>query len=220
MKPAGVAVHATRGAVAVPMLQRVRDAVRKRVYPLHRLDAPTSGALAFALDPEAAGALSQCFARGEVEKRYVALVRGVPPPSGRIDHPIPREEGGPRVPSATSFRTLFTLGRYSLVLAEPHTGRRHQIRRHLRHESWPIIGDVNYGKGEHNRLFRERFGLHRLALHALELAVPGVEGSPGVAPIAAFSVRAPLPPDLAAPLASFGVPSTLLEALCGDGEWG
>jgi tRNA pseudouridine65 synthase len=46
----------------------------------------------------------------------------------------------------------------------------HQIRKHLKHVSQPIVGDVRYGKGDHNRLFRERFGFHRLALHCHHLA--------------------------------------------------
>ena len=59
--------------------------------------------------------------------------------------------------------------RYSLVLARPRSGRRHQIRRHLKHCSHPIIGDVRYGKGEHNRFFRERYGCARLLLAAVSL---------------------------------------------------
>ena len=74
------------------------------------------------------------------------------------------------MPAVTAFRRLAIFERYALVEARPRTGRRHQIRRHFKHLSHPLIGDVRYGKGEHNRLFRERFGLHRLALHALELA--------------------------------------------------
>ena len=74
------------------------------------------------------------------------------------------------MPAVTEFRRLAVFERYALVEARPRTGRRHQIRRHFKHLSHPLIGDVRYGKGEHNRLFRERFGLHRLALHALELA--------------------------------------------------
>ena len=81
----------------------------------------------------------------------------------------------------------------------PETGRLHQIRRHLKHISHPLIGDVRYGKGEHNRLFRSRFGLHRLALHAAELSPEHpVSGAP-------LRFQAPLPADLAGPLAAMGL---------------
>ena len=90
---------------------------------------------------------------------------------------------------------LGTFERYSLLEVIPRTGRLHQIRRHLKHISHPLIGDVRYGKGEHNRLFRERFGLHRLALHAveLELARPAIR------------LVAPVPEDLAGPLRAMGL---------------
>jgi len=110
-----------------------------------------------------------------------------------------RESGGARVPAVTEFRRLATFERYALVEARPRTGRFHQIRRHFKHLSHPLIGDVRYGKGEHNRLFRERFGLHRLALHALELAFehPGT-GEP-------LRIVAPVPEDLAGPLGKMGM---------------
>jgi tRNA pseudouridine65 synthase len=81
----------------------------------------------------------------------------------------------------------------------PRTGRLHQIRRHFKHISHPLIGDVRYGKGEHNRLFRERFGLHRLALHALELAFAHPEDGHAV------RIVAPVPEDLAGPLETMGL---------------
>ena len=211
-KPAGVVVHATAGAIGRPLLQRVRDQVGHRVWPLHRLDAATSGAIAFGRRPEVAQQLARRFGTDEVRKHYVALVRGVPPDSGRIDHPIQRAEGGVRVPAATSYRRIWSTGRYSLVVARPHTGRRHQIRRHLKHCSWPIIGDVRYGKGEHNRLFRSEHGLHRLALHAVSLVFHSSTG-------ALVEVTVPLPPDLSEPLRSLGAPKLQLEALGSKKEY-
>jgi tRNA pseudouridine65 synthase len=195
-KPAGVAVHRGWAAKAEgddPLLQQVRDAVGAWVWPVHRLDRGASGAVAFALDAEAARALGEAFAgRGpvKVDKTYLALTRGHPPEQLRVDHPIPRRPGGERVPAVTELRRLETFGRYALVEARPETGRLHQIRRHLKHVSCPIIGDVRYGKGEHNRLFRERHGLHRLALHALRLVVPHPDGG-------TVDVTAPLADDLA-----------------------
>ena len=143
--------------------------------------------------------MQERFAAGEVEKRYLALVRGIPPEEGVIDHPVPRAPGGPRVPAVTRFRRLATFERYALVEARPSTGRWHQIRRHFKHLSHPLIGDVRYGKGEHNRLFRERFGLHRLALHALELAFEHPHTGERL------RIVAPVPEDLAGPLRAMGM---------------
>jgi tRNA pseudouridine65 synthase len=103
------------------------------------------------------------------------------------------------VPAVTEFRRLAVFERYALVEARPLTGRRHQIRRHFKHISHPLIGDVRYGKGEHNRLFRERFGLHRLALHALELAFVHPETEEEL------RIVAPVPEDLAGPLRAMGI---------------
>lgn len=168
-KPSGVVVHRGLANDAENLLRAVRDAVGTWVYPVHRLDRGTSGAIVMALHPDAARAFGKAFEEGRVEKRYLALTRGHPA-DGDIDHPIANGEDGPRVPAVTSIRCLGTAGRYALVEAIPRTGRMHQIRKHLKHVACPIIGDVKYGKGEHNRYFREHHGLHRLALHATELA--------------------------------------------------
>jgi tRNA pseudouridine65 synthase len=172
-KPAGLAVHRGWAPERDVAMARVRDAIGERVYPVHRLDRGTSGVLVLALSPDVARVLGETFASHEVDKCYWALVRGVPAESGVIDHPLlPGEDKhAERVPARTSFRRREVFGRYSLVEACPETGRLHQIRRHLKHISCPIIGDVNYGKGEHNRLFRERYGLHRMFLHARSVAL-------------------------------------------------
>jgi len=202
-KPSGMLVHRGWGRDAVVAMTALRDQLGRQVFPVHRLDRGTSGALAFALSSVMAGALQRALAAGLVCKRYLALVRGIPPDSGTIDHPVPSDENGPRVPAVTRFRRLYTFERFSLVEAEPLTGRLHQIRRHLKHLGHPLVGDVNYGRGEVNRLFRERFGLFRLALHAhsLELAQPRTG--------AELKVRAALPSDLAEPLSCMGIPSSL-----------
>jgi tRNA pseudouridine65 synthase len=198
-KPSGLAVHRGAARDCIVALQLVRDLAGRRVYAVHRLDRATSGALLFALDPGTARRMQKKLAAGEVEKRYLALVRGIPPESGVIDHPVPRSPGGPRVPAVTEFRRLAVFERYALVEARPLTGRFHQIRRHFKHASHPLIGDVHYGKGEHNRLFRERFGLYRLALHALELTFDHPETGEKL------RIVAPLPEDLAAPLRAMGM---------------
>jgi tRNA pseudouridine65 synthase len=62
--------------------------------------------------------------------------------------------------------------RYSLVELCPHTGRLHQLRKHMAHLRHPIVGDVRHGEGRHNRLFREHLGVHRMLLHARALSLP------------------------------------------------
>lgn len=193
-KPSGIAVHRGWSKEKIVVLTVARDLLGRRVYPVHRLDRATSGVLLLALDPQTARRLQELFEAGRLEKRYLALVRGITPDVGVIDYPLPRSSEGPRVPALTEYRRLATFERYSLVEAIPKTGRLHQIRRHFKHISHPLIGDVRYGKGEHNRLFRERFGLHRLALHAAELAFDHPTTGERL------RIEAPLPVDLAGPL--------------------
>jgi len=192
-KPSGVATHRGWDDGDDALLQRVRDAVGRYVYPVHRLDRGASGLVLFALDGEAARAFS--LAWPEADKRYLAITRGHPPAHLMIDHPIPRAPGEDRVFARTEIWRRETFGRYALVAARLHTGRLHQIRRHLKHLSCPLIGDVRYGKGEHNRVFRTDHALHRLALHATDLAVDHPEGG-------RLAVTSPLPGDLAAAIAS------------------
>jgi len=193
-KPSGLLIHRsfidrteTRFA-----LQMARDLLGQRVYPVHRLDKPTSGVLLFALSPEDAAVVTASFTAGKVRKRYLAVCRGITPDNGVIDYPLVeeqdrhdpyRQEGKEPQEAVTTYRRLasvelpFAVGRYptsrySLVEAEPQTGRRHQIRRHFKHIFHPLIGDVNYGEGRHNRFFREEFNSSRLLLHAAELVLP------------------------------------------------
>lgn len=182
--------HETRFA-----LQLVRDMTGRRVYPVHRLDRATSGLLVFAFDPEAASSLATAFADGRVIKRYLAIVRGHTDTSGLIDHAIKRREdeagrtatNGPLQSAVTHFRRLATTelpiavdrypsSRYSLLELAPETGRRHQLRRHLKHISHPIIGDTTWGKGKHNRMFAEHFGVRRLLLACTGLCLPHPDG--------------------------------------------
>lgn len=194
-KPAGLLVH--RSPIdrheSRFALQLVRNRLGRHVFPVHRLDKPTSGALLFALLPGAARSLREAYAAGTVVKTYLAVVRGVVAAEGVIDHPlVPRgvrpgvstaEPGSGARPAVTHYRRLamaelpiavgrYPTARYSLVLLCPVTGRRHQLRRHLKHIFHPIIGDTNYGEGRHNRLFREAFGCPRLLLAAVELSFP------------------------------------------------
>lgn len=170
-------------------MQLLRDQLGQPVWPVHRLDKGTSGILLFALEAAAAAELAGQFERGEVEKVYWAVVRGHPDAGGVIDHPLRRlaDEYGYRgaqdLPQAavTRYRRLATAelpwrvdryptSRYALVELTPLSGRRHQLRRHMKHIAHPIVGDATHGKGRHNRLFQERLGCHRLLLAAVRLA--------------------------------------------------
>ncbi|MCG5055377.1 MAG: pseudouridylate synthase [Myxococcales bacterium] len=168
-KPSGVVVHPGWAQDDGGVLAQVEAHIGQKLHPLHRLDRGTSGVLLFARHAEAARVLGAAFAEGRVAKCYLALVRGHPPAQVLVDHPVPKTEGGERVPARTEVQCLGTWQRYALVKALPHTGRFHQVRRHLKHLSCPLIGDANYGKSAHNRYFKEAFGLDRLALHALAL---------------------------------------------------
>jgi tRNA pseudouridine65 synthase len=154
--------------------------------------------LVFALSSEAARAAQQTLQAGRWHKEYLALVRGITPVTGRIDYPLAAEKHKPKKDAVTSFARIGVFERYSLLRVFPQTGRLHQIRRHLRHISHPLIGDVRYGKAEHNRIFRQRFDLHRLCLHATYLGFPHPENGVDL------KVDAPLPPDLAAPFRQMG----------------
>jgi len=180
-KPAGMVVHRTRIAEgAEPLLQMLRDQIGRRVYPVHRLDRPTSGVILFALSPESARGVCAGFESRVVDKRYWAVVRGYTDEEGIIDYPLAEEKGKPRQEALTRYSRLATVelplpvgphptARYSLVEARPETGRMHQIRKHLRHIAHPIIGDTTYCEGRQNRLFRHHLDLHRLMLFAREL---------------------------------------------------
>lgn len=204
-KPSGLVVH--RGWARDPVVVQtlVRDALGRRVQPVHRLDRGTSGALVFGLHADATRALMGAFERGEVDKEYLALVRGTAPDGGRIDHPIPRTEGGPRVPAVTDWERLAVLDRCSLVRAWPRTGRLHQIRRHLKHLDHPVLGERKYGRGWYLEYFARQYGLTRLALHALRIAFAH--------PITGARVTVVSPPRSLRPvLDRLGVSPDLLEA--------
>lgn len=189
-KPAGLLVHRSpidrhETEFALQYARELNDG--EHVYPIHRLDRPTSGLLLFARDPDTASALGQALMAGEIQKTYLAMVRGWIPESGLIDEPlrdkaIDRRDTSEQVmrEARTRYRRLavteipvaiegYASSRYSLVELQPETGRQHQLRRHLQHISHPIIGDTNYGRTRHNHYFAERFGGGRLMLAATAL---------------------------------------------------
>jgi tRNA pseudouridine65 synthase len=190
-KPPGLLVHRTQLAAreGEAALQQLRDQLGRPVWPVHRLDRGTSGVLLFALSAEMASALGTMFEQGQMEKRYLALVRGWPgADAGLIDHPLARDPelpsaGQPLLEAQTRWRVLERLAwpvvtdprfgstRVALLEAEPLQGRRHQIRRHLKHIAHPILGDATHGKGPLNRAVAAFLGTQRLWLHAQRLAL-------------------------------------------------
>ncbi|MCG3173754.1 MAG: tRNA pseudouridine synthase C [Myxococcota bacterium] len=204
-KPSGLAVHRGWARERDTAMTLLRDQLGQWVYPPHRLDRGTSGCLVFALNPEAARALGEQFERGEVFKRYLALTRGEWRDPVLLDHPVRADRKGVRVPAATAFRPLARGGGFTLTEAIPRTGRLHQIRQHLKHLGHPIVGDVEYGKGDINRRFRAEFGFHRLALHAAELRLKHPVTGAG------FIFRAPLPAPFLQVLMALGIPYSSAE---------
>ena len=192
-KPSGLLVHRsmidkheTRFA-----LQMTRDQIGQYVYPVHRLDKPTSGVLVMALSKEVAVKLSEQFTQKSITKKYIALVRGYTLPEGCIDYALKEEQDKmtdakaqkDKLPqeAVTHYKTLwqgevaipvgrYDTSRYSLVSLIPETGRKHQLRRHMKHIFHPMVGDTTHGDGKHNTMFRENFNLQRLLLVAKELS--------------------------------------------------
>lgn len=183
-KPSDLLVHRTAiDGDNDAALQRVRDQIGQWLYPVHRLDRPTSGALVFALSSEAAHRLAEDFRGTGVTKHYLATVRGWPPEQGVVDRPLRPSKKKPARGSRSRFARIATAelpiavsryptSRYALVMAAPDTGRYHQLRRHFNAISHPVIGDTARGDRHHNRFFREHFDSHRLLLHAWRLAFP------------------------------------------------
>lgn len=193
-KPSGLLVHRspidrheTQFAVQI-----LREQIGQFVYPVHRLDKPTSGVLLFALDKDSAKLMGEQFSSRETKKSYLAVVRGYVDESGVIEHALSvkldkiadKESSEDKEPqdATTFYRRVATVEipysvgkyektRYSLVHLEPQTGRKHQLRRHMKHISHHILGDTKYGRGEHNKLIRQEFNCHRMLLHASELKI-------------------------------------------------
>lgn len=192
-KPTGLLVHKSPidKHETVYAMQLLRDQIGQWVYPLHRLDRPTSGVLLFGLSPDIAKCMGQQFEEHRIQKTYWAIVRGYIAEKGIIDHPIKptadfkhdkeriaKKDAQEAVTEFTRLGQLevpycvdhFPSSRYSLASLSPKTGRKHQLRKHLKHLSHPIIGDPKYGKSKHNRFFNTHFDCHRLLLAATQLS--------------------------------------------------
>lgn len=215
-KPPGWVVHRTKGAEEAPnCLAALRGQLGQYVFPVHRLDRKTSGCLAFALNENSARRWGINLQEGRVEKCYLTIVRGWPEDVFMVDYPLKSLKGGTPQEAVTGFRTLgrvelplpvgpYATARYALLEARPRTGRTHQIRRHLRHMSHPVVGDTTYGQTPQNVLFREQLGWSRMFLHALALSWEE-DGQ-------RFEVRAPLADEFAAAVERFGWGAALAQA--------
>lgn len=192
-KPAGLLVH--RSPIDKRETEFALQYARalnggQHVYPVHRLDRPTSGLLLFAKDPDVARLLGAQMMAHEIYKTYLAIVRGWPEEQGTVDYPLREEPTDRRLKGqATAVQEAITdyvrLGvseipyqvegyptsRYALMALYPRTGRRHQLRRHMKHISHPIIGDANHGRGRHNRFFAQHFGETRLFLASVGMSL-------------------------------------------------
>ena len=203
-----------RGVASIPILVRrpvLSDQLGTQVNPVHRLDAGTSGCLVFAEDSETTAALQRAFASGRVRKTYIAVARGNAMPTlGEglvVERPV-RDDKGVLRAARTELMCLggcdgeevagegeavtgrLNLGA-SLVVAEPTTGRFHQIRKHLGGLSHPILGDAKHGDSRVNRWWREERGLRSLALHCASLEIELEEGGE------VLQVRCPVREDIA-----------------------
>ena len=197
-KPHGLLVHRTKLAVDAKQfaLQQLRDQLGVKVYPLHRLDRKTAGVLLFAKNEPANKWGQQLFRERLVKKKYLAIVRGFTKPSATIDYPLTNNSKSQE--AITHYLTLkqfeipipsagFATSRYSLIELHPETGRFHQLRKHMAHIFHPILGDRPHGCNKQNKLWKERFGMTTLLLHAQQLELTAPNGQ-------SVSILAPLSP--------------------------
>ena len=182
-KPIGILVHRTSISEDTEfVLQLLRNQIKKRVYPIHRLDRATSGVLLFGKNKEVASLLNTSFRNHMVSKKYLAIVRGFVDEEARIDYPLKSDPFKPEQEAITNYRKLeqttldaaisrYPTSRYSLVEIKPQTGRQHQIRKHFAHLRHPVIGDKKHGDCKHNKYFYEVLQIPRMLLHASQLSI-------------------------------------------------
>ena len=227
-KPPGLLVHRSEidRYETLNAMTLLRDQLRRRVYPVHRLDKPVAGVLVFALDPQTARIVTECFKERKTHKTYHAIVRGHTPEKITIDYALKEEMDpmtdrlrDPLKPAQSAITLLKTLAksslphpvgryptaRYSLVELTPITGRKHQIRRHLKHIFHPILGDTTHGDGQHNQFFRETLGIRQLLLLASSLTLPHpASGDP-------VTLNAPISSDFGNALTQLNWPTGMME---------
>lgn len=199
-KPHGMLLHQGLSTDEPVLLDHLQATHGGTIRVVHRLDRATSGVLCLAKTPAATKHINQAFADRNVAKQYLAIVSYGIDESGEINEPLSRQTRGKRKrrqnSPALKAQTLYTRisesasSQSALVALFPKTGRRHQLRRHLRHIGFPIWGDRHYGHARFNRQIRIDYRFHRLALHAHSLALPHPTTQDTI------SIHAPLPPEL------------------------
>ncbi|MBI5498483.1 MAG: pseudouridylate synthase [Deltaproteobacteria bacterium] len=197
LKPSGLLVHnsAWSGPREESLARHARAVLGVPVFGVHRLDRGASGVVLLALDADTARALQDAWHGPPTRKHYLALVRGNLEGAQVVDHPVTGEDGVRRDARST-VRALCpgVTERVTLVAVEIHTGRHHQVRRHLKHLRHPVVGDASHGDNRFNRALVGQGGPTRLALHAHRLTLTHpVTGE-------ALALHAPVPADLATPL--------------------
>ena len=181
-KPHGILVHRTSISEDKSfILQLLRDQLKQRIYPVHRLDRGTSGVLVFGKSSLAASYFSAQIRDQKIKKKYLAIIRGYVEGEGTIDYPLINSKGTNKQEAVTHFSKLgqteifaqisrYPNSRYSLVEISPETGRWHQIRRHFSHLRHPVIGDKKHGDIKHNKYFQSQLNIPRMLLHASHLS--------------------------------------------------
>lgn len=199
-KPAGYTVAPEPGQVSIVDLVAAQSTgfdVGGLAEPgvVHRLDRETSGCLLLARTDSAVAELQAAFEARRLEKRYLALVLGHPPPEGSFDTPYARNPNNPRLYTThersarrarLSYRVLEQHSDAARVEIHLETGRTHQIRAQMSDAGFPVLGDPLYGNRE-TRDHPAALALERMALHAWKLALHEAPGSAG------FAAEAPVP---------------------------
>lgn len=195
-KPAGIAVHPGTGMEddEVTLLSGIAFLFEERGLTftpgsvlVHRLDKDTTGCVLVAKTAEAHAALQKQFEERSVQKKYLAIVYGIPdPPHARIDAPIGRNltdrtkmsvlRTSKSREAQTTYTTLDATNETALLQCDLHTGRTHQIRVHLRSISHPILGDTTYPT-QKSEEYAKAVGVHTLCLHAWKLTFVSPSGS-------------------------------------------
>ena len=193
-KPSGLLVHRSMldKHETLFAMQLLRDQIGQHVFPVHRLDRPTSGILVFALSADMARKLGEQFASKVIHKTYLAIVRGHMLQGGEINYALKEKldkiadkmakQDKPAQEAVTHYQPLekfelpfavskYPSARYSLVQLTPQTGRKHQLRRHLAHLNHPIVGDTTHGDGKHNAFVRQQFDFNQLALTCKSMSI-------------------------------------------------
>lgn len=181
-KPAGLLVH--RSNVAIDIHENAVDQLTEQigtpVYPIHRIDRPTSGVLLFALNANIAKVMAEKMQQNEIKKWYACVLRGLTKPAGHITKVLSSEYSKTTKAAISYYYTLghylaplpyrgYPTTPYSLVLASPQTGRTHQLRQHFAHIRHYIIGDKKHGDVKQNKHILQHLNNYTMYLHAVQL---------------------------------------------------